>query len=178
MFPLRDDNLTLHTSIATFAIIALNVASWIFIQGLGFNPGLIKSICEFGLIPGELLGRLDPGTKVPLGGGYAYIIEQDANWLSIITSMFMHAGWLHLIGNMWFLAIFGDNVEDAMGPVKFILFYLLCGIAAEAAQVISHPPSPMPMVGASGAIGASSRVLKCRAKRGRAVRLVRRYVRH
>ncbi|MBN1308540.1 MAG: rhomboid family intramembrane serine protease [Chitinispirillaceae bacterium] len=153
MFPLRDDNPTLHTSLATFTIIAVNVAAWIFIQGWGFNPGLIKSICAFGLIPGELLGTLEPGTRIPLGGGYAYIVEQSGNWYSIITSMFMHAGWLHLIGNMWFLAIFGDNVEDAMGSFKFILFYLLCGIAAEAAQVLSHPSSPLPMVGASGAIG-------------------------
>ena len=153
MFPLRDDNPTLHTSIATFTIIGLNIASWIFIQGLGFNPGLIKSICEFGLIPGELLGTLEPGTKIPLGAGYAYVIEQSGNWYSIITSMFMHAGWLHLIGNMWFLSIFGDNVEDAMGPVKFVLFYLLCGISAEVAQMLANPSSPMPMVGASGAIG-------------------------
>ncbi len=153
MIPLRDENPTLHTSIATFAIIALNVGSWIFVQGLGFHPGLIRSIAEFGLIPGELLGTLEPGASFPLGGGYAYIVEPDANWISLLTSMFMHGGWLHLIGNMWFLAIFGDNVEDALGPLKFILFYLLCGVAAEAAQIISNPSSPVPMVGASGAIG-------------------------
>ena len=94
MFPIRDDNPTLHTSLATFAIIAANVASWIFIQGLGFNPGLIRSICEFGLIPGELLGTLEPGTRIPLGAGYAYVIEQNGKWYSIITSMFMHAEWL------------------------------------------------------------------------------------
>jgi membrane associated rhomboid family serine protease len=67
--------------------------------------------------------------------------------------MFMHGGWLHIIGNMWFLAVFGDNVEDAMGSVRFVLFYLLCGSAAAAAQMISAPASPVPMVGASGAIG-------------------------
>ncbi len=153
MFPLRDENPTLHTSVATFTIIALNVLSWIFLQGLGSNPGLIKSVSTFGLIPGELLGKLEPGTQVPLGAGYAYVIEQSPNWISLLSSMFMHGGWLHLIGNMWFLAIFGDNVEDAMGPVKFVLFYLLCGIAAEAAQILANPSSPVPMVGASGAIG-------------------------
>ena len=100
MIPLRDENPTLSTSVATFTIIALNVASWLFIQHAGFNPGLLKSITQFGLIPGELLGKIDPGTKVPLGGGYAYVIEQTGNWQSIITSMFMHGGWLHLIGNM------------------------------------------------------------------------------
>ena len=66
--------------------------------------------------------------------------------------MFMHGGWLHIIGNMWFLWIFGDNVEDAMGSVKYLVFYLLCGLAAAMAQVLSSPASQIPMVGASGAI--------------------------
>jgi membrane associated rhomboid family serine protease len=67
--------------------------------------------------------------------------------------MFMHGGWFHLIGNMWFLVVFGDNVEDVMGRVRFVVFYLLCGVAAVAAQMVSNPSSPIPMVGASGAIG-------------------------
>jgi membrane associated rhomboid family serine protease len=67
--------------------------------------------------------------------------------------MFMHGGWFHILGNMWFLFIFGDNVEDAMGPFRFLVFYLLCGIAAVGAQVAASPASPIPMVGASGAIG-------------------------
>ena len=153
MIPLRDENPTLHTSVATFAIIGLNVASWILLQGAGFNPGLVKSVFRFGLIPGELLGTLPAGTEYPVGKGLSYIIETTPNWLSVITSMFMHGGWLHLIGNMWFLAIFGDNVEDAMGPVKFFIFYLLCGFSAEIAQVLATPSSAVPMVGASGAIG-------------------------
>ncbi|HTO57011.1 MAG TPA: rhomboid family intramembrane serine protease [Pseudomonadales bacterium] len=73
--------------------------------------------------------------------------------LPFFTSMFLHGGWLHLIGNMWFLWIFGDNVEDAMGHVRFVAFYLLCGCAAAAAQTIADPTSTVPMVGASGAIG-------------------------
>jgi len=153
MLPLRDENPTLHTSAATFFIIGLNVASWLFLQGFGFNPGLISSIWQYGLIPGELLGRLEPGTQIPLGAGYAYVVEQNPNWLSILTSMFMHGGWLHLIGNMWFLAIFGDNVEDVMGSLKFVVFYLLCGFSAEVAEILANPSSPIPMVGASGAIG-------------------------
>jgi len=67
--------------------------------------------------------------------------------------MFMHGGWFHIIGNLWFLSVFGDNVEDAMGRVRFIMFYLLCGLAAAGAQMISNPSSAVPMVGASGAIG-------------------------
>jgi membrane associated rhomboid family serine protease len=153
MFPIRDENPTLHASIATFLIIGLNAAAWIFIQGLGFHPGLARSICRFGLIPGELLGMIAPGTQIPLGHGLVCVIESHANWITIITSMFMHGGWFHIIGNMWFLAVFGDNVEDAMGTIRFIVFYLLCGMAASTAQMLANPASPIPMVGASGAIG-------------------------
>jgi membrane associated rhomboid family serine protease len=73
--------------------------------------------------------------------------------LTPLTSMFMHGGWFHILGNMWFLWVFGDNVEDAMGPVRYVIFYLLCGLAAAAAQVATDPASAVPMVGASGAIG-------------------------
>jgi membrane associated rhomboid family serine protease len=153
MFPLRDDNPTLHTSVVTFLIIAVNVLVWIFVQGAGFNPGLVKSLCLYGLIPGELLGTVAPGTEVSLGGGLAFVIEDSHNWFSLISHMFMHGSWLHIIGNMWFLAIFGDNVEDSMGALRFVFFYLLCGLAAAATQMALDPYSAIPMVGASGAIG-------------------------
>jgi membrane associated rhomboid family serine protease len=153
MIPLRDENPTLHASLATFLIIGLNAAAWIFLQGLGFERILIESICRFGLISGELMGQIIPGTRVPLGPNFACVLDGDPDWITMITSMFMHGGWLHLIGNMWFLAIFGDNVEDAMGPVRFVLFYLICGFSAAAAQMMSDPSSVVPMVGASGAIG-------------------------
>jgi membrane associated rhomboid family serine protease len=153
MIPIRDDNPTLNRSVVTYAIIALNVGVWVLVQGLGLSPALVRSLCQFGLVPGELLGTVTPGTAVPLGQGLACVIEQDAHWYTLITSMFMHGGWLHLIGNMWFLAVFGDNVEDVMGPWKFAAFYLVCGFAAAGAQMLSNPSSPVPMVGASGAIG-------------------------
>ncbi|MGC9324209.1 MAG: rhomboid family intramembrane serine protease [Desulfomonilia bacterium] len=153
MFPLRDENPTIHTSFATFVIIGLNAAVWILLQGFGTEPALIHSVCKFGVIPGELLGNIPPGTHVPIGQKYACVIGGTPNWLTVFTSMFMHGGWLHIIGNMWFLYVFGDNVEDAMGPVRFVVFYLACGIAAVAAQMISNPSSSIPMVGASGAIG-------------------------
>ena len=153
MFPLRDDNPTLNASAATFGIIGLNAAAWVFIQGLGTEPALVQSVCELGAIPGELLGRVAAGTEIPLGPGLACRINADPNWLTVFTSMFMHGGWFHLLGNMWFLWIFGDNVEDAMGPVRFVAFYLICGIAAVAAQAYTNPDSAIPMVGASGAIG-------------------------
>jgi membrane associated rhomboid family serine protease len=153
MFPIRDENPTVHTSIATFAIIAINALVWIFVQGLGTNPSLASSVCHFGFIPGEFLGRLQAGTQVPIARGLVCVMDGHRNWLSPVTSMFMHGGWLHLIGNMWFLAVFGDNVEDAMGSLRFVLFYLLCGLAAAVSQMVSNPASAAPMVGASGAIG-------------------------
>jgi membrane associated rhomboid family serine protease len=153
MFPLRDDNPTIHTSFATFTIIGLNIAAWVSLQGLGSPESLARSICEFGLIPGELLQNLAGETQIPLGQGMYCLTDPRPNWLTPITSMFMHGGWLHLIINMWFLYIFGDNVEDAMGIPRFVLFYLLCGLGAVAAQLLSDPASAIPMVGASGAIG-------------------------
>ncbi|GAB4343208.1 MAG: rhomboid family intramembrane serine protease [Desulfobulbaceae bacterium] len=152
MFPLRDDNPTLNTSLATFLIIGLNAASWIFIQHLGANPGLAESICNFGLIPAEFLDRVSPGTAIPVGNNL-YCVTGENSWYTPLTSMFMHGSWLHIIFNMWFLYIFGDNVEDAMGPFRFVVFYILCGLGAVAVQLVSNPSSAIPMVGASGAIG-------------------------
>ena len=153
MFPLRDENPKLQTSFATFLIIGINICVWIFVQGLGAEPALSSSVCEGGASPGELLGRVAPGTIVPLGGNRGCMVESPPNWWSPLTSMFLHGGWFHIVGNMWFLWVFGDNVEDAMGPARFLIFYLLCGLAAVAAQILVNPSSPIPMVGASGAIG-------------------------
>lgn len=153
MFPLRDDNPTFHTSFVTYGIIILNILSWVLIQGWGFNPNLAKSICQFGLIPGELFGFVKAGTELPISRNLACVFDGNPNWTTVVTSMFMHGGWFHLIGNMWFLAVFGDNVEDVMGSFRFLIFYLLCGLSAAAIQMIINPASPVPMVGASGAIG-------------------------
>ena len=83
----------------------------------------------------------------------ACVTQEGSNFYSLVTSMFMHGGWFHLIGNMWFLVVFGDNVEDVMGRGRFVMFYLLCGLAAAGAQILTSPSSAVPMVGASGAIG-------------------------
>jgi membrane associated rhomboid family serine protease len=151
MFPLRDDNPTLRTPIITWAIIAVTFATWILVQGAGTEPRLAASICSLGLIPGELLHRLALGIEVPMGDGISCRIGA-ANWLTPLTSMFMHGGWGHVIGNMWFLHVFGNNVEDSMGRGRYLAFYLLVGLAAAAAQVLVDPSSPIPMVGASGAV--------------------------
>ena len=152
MFPIRDDNPTLRTPVVTVGLIALNAAVWVLIQGMGTNPALPRSVCELGLIPGEFLHRLPPGTEVSLGPFTRCILGAGPVWLTPLSSMFLHGGWFHLIGNMWFLWLFGNNVEDSMGRFRYAAFYLLCGLAAAATQTFLSPDSPVPMVGASGAI--------------------------
>ncbi len=152
MFPYRDDNPTLRTPVVTIAIIALNVATWVLVQGMGADAELARSICDLGLIPGEFLHTIPPGTEVPLGPGASCVLGYGPTWLTPLTSMFLHGGWLHLIGNMWFLWLFGNNVEDSMGRTPFVLFYLLSGLGAAATQTWLTPTSAVPMVGASGAI--------------------------
>lgn len=153
VFPLRDDNPTLDSATITLGLIATNFAAWALLQGLGSEPQLSRSVCELGAIPGELLGLVAPGTAVLVGPNAHCVIEDHANWASAVTAMFMHGSWLHLLSNMWFLWVFGDNVEDAMSRAGFVAFYLICGLAAFVAQIISDPASAVPMVGASGAIG-------------------------
>lgn len=153
MIPLRDDNPTLRTSVVTWSLIAANAACWIFVQGLGAPPRLVESVCTLGVIPGEILGTVAAGTRVALGNGAACVVEDGPRFATLFTSMFMHGGWMHLIGNMWFLGVFGDNVEDSMGRGRFVAFYLLCGLAAALTEVFVQAHSALPMVGASGAIG-------------------------
>ncbi len=153
MFPIRDDNPHFLTPLVTVGLIVMNAASWLLVQGLGAQEPLGRSVCELGLIPGELLGRLAPGTSFALTPHTSCVLGLAPSWYTTLTSMFLHGGWLHLIGNMWFLWIFGNNVEDSMGHVRFLVFYLLCGLAAATLQIAFQPDSPVPMVGASGAIG-------------------------
>jgi membrane associated rhomboid family serine protease len=153
VFPIRDDNPQFLTPVITYGIIAANTAVWVLVQGLGREPLLPNSVCDLGLVPADLLGRLPAGTRMPLGPHFACVAQQGPSWYTLFTSMFLHGGWMHLIGNMWFLWIFGNNVEDSMGHRRFALFYLLCGLAAATFQVVSQPDSAVPMVGASGAIG-------------------------
>jgi membrane associated rhomboid family serine protease len=153
VFPIRDDNPHFLTPVVSYGLIAANLLCWVLVQGLGMPQPLIRSVCELGLIPGEVLGRLAPGYAVPMGSGLACVITGGQSWYTPLTHMFLHGGWLHLIGNLWFLWIFGNNVEDSMGHTRFAVFYILCGLAAAAMQVASGPDSGTPMVGASGAIG-------------------------
>jgi membrane associated rhomboid family serine protease len=152
VFPYRDDNETVRTPIVTYVLVALNVAAWLLVQGAGSTLPLAKSVCELGLIPGELTGALGPGVRFPMGEGLVCRTDPGRQIEHVVTSMFLHGSWLHLLGNMWFLWLFGNNVEDAMGRIRFVVFYLLTGIAAAMTQVLLNPDSAVPMVGASGAI--------------------------
>jgi membrane associated rhomboid family serine protease len=152
MFPYRDENETIRTPYATYALIGLNLGTWLIVQGAGAALPLARSVCELGLIPGELTGSVPPGTRFPMGEGLVCVTDPGRQTAHVFTSMFLHGSWMHVLGNMWFLWIFGNNVEDAMGRFRFLVFYLLTGVAAVMAQVILTPASAVPMVGASGAI--------------------------
>jgi membrane associated rhomboid family serine protease len=130
MFPIGDDDTSRRTvPVVTYALIVLNVL-FFFIELSGGEP----FIQQWSVVPRRL------------------VANPAADFLTIFTSMFMHAGWLHLLGNMLYLWIFGDNVEDAFGHAKFLVFYLLCGIAATFAQLVLNMNSGVPNLGASGAI--------------------------
>ena len=152
MFPYHDENQTLRPAIITPLVIALCVLAWVFVQGAGAELAVATSVCNYGLIPGELTLSVPVGTAFPMGENLACVIDRGREASHLITSMFLHGGWMHLLGNMWFLWLFGNNIEDAMTRPRFVVFYLLCGLAAALLQVAADPRSGIPMVGASGAI--------------------------
>jgi len=127
MIPLRDVIPSRTTPYITVTIIALNAVAWLFELSLGERQ-LTQFLFIYGVVPAAF------------------------SWPTLITSMFLHGGWSHFIGNMWYLWIFGDNVEDRVGHGRFIVFYLLCGIAAAMGQIVMDPSSELPTIGASGAI--------------------------
>jgi len=140
--PLFDDNPTRRTPIVTIAIIALCVLVFFWQASLGPRAEEM-AIYAFAVIPAVLFGYADLPPQV----------QVVPAWLTVVTSAFMHGGVLHLGGNMLYLWIFGNNVEDSMGRGRFVVFYLLCGAAAALAQSLAAPTSTVPMLGASGAIG-------------------------
>jgi membrane associated rhomboid family serine protease len=152
VFPYHDENQTQRPAYVTLSIIFMCVLAWILVQGGGAMEPLMASVCNLGLIPGELTGELAPGSAFPLGEGLACLTDPGRQPSHVLTSMFLHGSWMHLLGNMWFLWLFGNNIEDSMTRPRFVVFYLLCGIAAAMLQVIVNSDSPVPMVGASGAI--------------------------
>jgi membrane associated rhomboid family serine protease len=154
MFPISDNHPTLRTPLMTYAILAGMVGSWFYLQGFGFDEvALARSVCNLGMVPGELTRMAPIGTAVPLGHGMACVVDNDPiNLITPFTSMFLHGGWLHLLGNIMFFWVFGNNVEDSMGRMRFLVFYLICGLAGAIAHIMVQPASPLPTIGASGAI--------------------------
>ncbi len=134
MFPIRDTIQSRRFPFVNYLIIGLNIAAFVFEASMGPRD-LNRLIRVFGVVPVRLIGDLGPGQM-----------------LTVFTSMFLHGGWLHLISNMWTLYIFGDNVEDRMGHFRYLAFYLISGIVAAAAHILTGPDSRVPVVGASGAI--------------------------
>ncbi len=147
MIPLRDSHPSHSTPIVTFALITVNVLVFLYMLSLD-RYSANHFVAEYGMIPASF---------------------QPA---SMLTSMFLHGGWLHLIGNMWFLWIYGDNVEDILGKGKYLLFYLLCGLLASAAHLALNLDSQVPAVGASGAIAGVMGAYMARFPRSRIVTLV------
>jgi len=154
MITIGDENPTLRTPVVTLLLLLALGVVWAFVQGAGLDPNqLARTVCNLGLVPGELTHRAPLGQAVPIGPGVYCLVDADPiNILTPLTSMCLHGGWMHLLGNGLFLWIFGNNVEDSMGRLRFLVFYLLCGLAAAATQIAVNPASPVPMVGASGAI--------------------------
>jgi len=154
MIPLSDENPTLRTPIMTWLLLGAMFGTWALVQGGGLDElQLLKSICTLGMVPAELSHRLPVGQGIPFGPGMGCVIDNDAvNKFTPLIAMFLHGGWMHLLGNALFFWVFGNNIEDSMGPGRFLVFYLLCGLIAAATYVLSDPASPVPTVGASGAI--------------------------
>ncbi|RRQ20967.1 rhomboid family intramembrane serine protease [Thiohalobacter thiocyanaticus] len=140
MFPLKDDNPAELPPIITVALIAACVL--VFFWQLSLGQAQQAAVFAFGTVPAVLFGLAELPPELQL-------IPAE---LTLFTSMFMHGGWMHIIGNMLYLWIFGNNVEDAMGHVRFIVFYLVCGLVAVLAHALPGPESTVPMIGASGAI--------------------------
>jgi membrane associated rhomboid family serine protease len=154
LIPLSDDNPTLRTPIMTYLLMALIIGAWVLVQGAGFNPDILAaSVCNLGMVPGEITGLARLGTQVPLADRLFCVVDNEPiNIFTPVTSMFLHGGWMHLLGNALFFWVFGNNVEDSMGRFRFLIFYLVCGLIAAAAHIFVGPSSPVPTVGASGAI--------------------------
>jgi membrane associated rhomboid family serine protease len=141
MIPLRDDQPRFSTPYVTYFLIGLNLVVFLFEATLA--PQNFKALLyQLGMVPANITGLLAGASRIGL----------MAAFLPALTSMFLHGSWMHVIGNMWFLWIFGDNIEDHLGHFKYLLFYLLSGLGAAFAQVILNPHSIVPTVGASGAI--------------------------
>ncbi len=153
MIPIRDSVRSRTIPYVNLTIIAANLL--VFVYELTLGSGLNRFLCDWGVISRDVTNFFAPPHRPEFVLGPCGLssspVEADV-LLRPFTAMFIHAGWLHILGNMLFLWIFGDNVEDALGHLRYLLFYLICGLAADAAQVFMTPNDLLPAVGASGAI--------------------------
>jgi len=175
LFPLHDHNPTTRTPIVTYAIVAVNVVAFLWLIRLpalekekiyyeqGFVPARIAQLVDHKPIQVELehqpvevqpAGEAGQAAEAPEAKLFPLNAVPGQIFLSLLTCMFMHGGWLHLIGNMWFLWVFGNNVEDRLGHATYLLFYLIGGLLASACHWIIEPGSTTPVIGASGAVAA------------------------
>ncbi len=157
MLPLKDDNPTRRFPVLTVLLIALNVLVFVY-QSSKPNPQTFSTIteleasqtgivCEFAVVPDRVLGG-----QTPPNDACVELNRKHPRLAGLVTHQFIHASWLHLLGNMLFLWVFGNNIEDRLGRIRFLPFYLLCGILAALGQAMTDPSSIVPLIGASGAI--------------------------
>jgi membrane associated rhomboid family serine protease len=168
MFPLYDDNPHSRTPWVTYLIVLVNVIVQVMVWQLP-DTKQFELFCHYGFVPARIQQLSNPqlvlnveiplADEVPIGQPVPklkVVLEPDSGeiYLSMLTMMFLHGGWMHLIGNMWFLWIFGNNIEDRLGHISYLVFYLFGGAVALACQYLMDPESLIPTVGASGAIAA------------------------
>jgi membrane associated rhomboid family serine protease len=138
----------------TYLLLAVTWGVWLLIQQAGLNPqALAATVCDLGMVPGEITHRAPLGYAVPIGPGMACVVDNfPINRFTPLISIFLHGGWGHIIGNSIYLLVFGKGVESRMGAMRFLVFYLVCGLVAAATHIVINPTSAIPTVGASGAI--------------------------
>ena len=158
MIPLRDDNPARTVPVVTRTIIVVNVAA--FLVELSRGSELRSFVYAWGLVPARLSAAFTGLEPMPVA------------FTTVLTSMFLHGGWFHVLGNMWYLWIFGDNIEDRLGSVRFVVFYLLSGLFSALVHVLIHPWSTLPTVGASGAIAGVLGAYALAYPRARVITLV------
>ncbi|MGH9702773.1 MAG: rhomboid family intramembrane serine protease [Candidatus Acidiferrales bacterium] len=141
MIPLKDSNVRRTFPFITLGLIAINVI--VFIHQVSLAPRAEQAfVMTYGMVPAHVEAALQPDSNLSLSDAF----------IPLLTSMFLHGGWLHILGNMWFLWIFGDNVEDELGHFRYLIFYLICGLGSGIAQLMFSWGSGVPAIGASGAI--------------------------
>jgi membrane associated rhomboid family serine protease len=158
VIPIKDDNPTHRTPVLTIGLIVACVLVFLYqlqAPDQAGIPGDLAVSCEYGLVADHLVEGaepLQPGFVVDFGDVCQQLNQEHNRFLGLFTSQFLHGGWLHLAGNMLFLWVFGNNIEDRLGRLRFLPFYLLCGALAGLAQVATDPSGDIPLIGASGAI--------------------------